>query len=445
MPVGPLGVSTSVVVIRRSICPYNWRMSTPEIDAAGELTPPELVVDEAPAAGRRIAMVGRLGGMNRRQAASVIRSLGGTVVTIDDADLDWVVIGAEESPLAEAELLTPEVQSAAADGFVEIVPEADLWQRLGLVDAEQSVRQYYTPATLADLLGVSVRVIRRWHRLGLIHAVRTLHRLPYFDFAEVASARRLAQWIAAGASPAAIERRLVELVEVLPGVRRPLDQLSVLVEGKHVLLRGGEGLLEPGGQLRFDFDAADDEERGDCDFVTPPTTLAIWQEPGDAVRSGLQTESPVQDELLEAAFDAEDAGDFQSAIDRCHSILARDGPRADICFQIAELLYRTGEVVAAQERYWMAIEIDPEFVEARASVGNVLSELKRFDLAIAAYQGALRLHEDYADVHFNLARALEEIGNPDAAIRHWKRFLDLAPQSHWAPEAASRLEMSRDD
>ena len=54
---------------------------------------------------------------------------------------------------------------------------------------------------LAELLGVSVAVIRRWHRRGLIVPAREVRRLPYFDFHEVATARRLAQLLAAGVSP----------------------------------------------------------------------------------------------------------------------------------------------------------------------------------------------------------------------------------------------------
>ena len=45
------------------------------------------------------------------------------------------------------------------------------------------------------------------------------------------------------------------LARYLPGVDRPLAQLSVIVHGKEILLRQGDGLIEPGGQLRFDFDA----------------------------------------------------------------------------------------------------------------------------------------------------------------------------------------------
>jgi DNA-binding transcriptional MerR regulator len=158
--------------------------------------------------GRRIALVGKLGGMNRREAANLLRSYAAVVTDIDAAELDWVVIGAEESPLSETALLTPEIRARAAAGKLEIIPETELWQRAGLLEIERSIRRYYTPAMLADLLGVSVRVIRRWHRRGLIVPARTLHKLPYFDFQEVATARRLAELVAAGASPRAIEDRL---------------------------------------------------------------------------------------------------------------------------------------------------------------------------------------------------------------------------------------------
>ena len=395
-------------------------------------------------AGLRIALVGRFGGMNQKQAAHVLRSFDALVVDHDDSNLDWVVIGAEESPLAEADLLSTRMRDSAARGDVEVVHETDLWQRLGLVEIEQSIRRYHTPAMLAHLLGVSVHVIRRWQRRGLITPVRTLHRLPYFDFQEVATARRLAQWIATGASPQAIERRLVELVEVLPELQRPLDQLSILVEGSHVLLRGGEGLLEPNGQLRFDFDSLDQNARDDAIEANQSgvTKLAIYEEPPDVVpfRS---PEDLFSDDLLDAAFEAEEDGDLALAVDYCHAILARDGPRPDIDFQLGELLYRSGEVVAARERFYSAIETDPDFVEARMGLGCVLQETSQIDLALAAFRGALELHEDYSEAHYHMANLLDELGQDQQAEHHWQRFLELAPESPWAQEARDRLHQHR--
>ena len=143
--------------------------------------------------------------------------------------------------------------------------------------------------------------------------------------------------------------------------------------------------------------------------------------------------------MLIAAYEAEDADDLESAIDYYHAILSRDGARSDICFQIGELLYRVGQLLAARERYYAAIEIEPEFVEARASLGNVLAETGQFELAIAAYRGALTLHDEYAEVHLGLAKTLDRIGRKDEAKEHWIRFLQLSPESPWAHEARTRL------
>ena len=392
---------------------------------------------------KRVALVGRFGGMNQREAANVLRSYEAIVVDAVTEPIDWVVIGAEEPPIPQDQILGERLRTAAAAGDVEILHETELWQRLGLVDVEQSIRRYHTPAMLAHLLGVSVRVIRRWHRRGLITPVRTLHNLPYFDFQEVATARRLAQWIASGASPQAIEQRLVELLEVLPDIQRPLDQLSILVEGKQILLRQGEGLLEPGGQLRFDFDALESVSDAPSDMpqnssTETPAVLSIWDESAESDPK-FQVLASEPDELLTAAYESEDDGDLETAIDCYHAILARDGPRADIHFQLGELLYRINEVIAARERYYSAIELDPDYVEARASLGCLLVETGQIDLAIATFRGALSLYEDYADVHYNLARVLDDTGREVESKHHWQRFLQLSPDSPWAEEARSRI------
>ena len=407
-------------------------------------------------AGKRIALVGRLGSMNRREAVNVLQSFQAVVVdlqrrkaaakNVSGFPVDWIVIGADQPPLSMSELLAPDLLDAVARGEVEVLQETELWLRLGLIDAEQTLSSLYTPAMLADLCHVSIRVIRRWHRSGLITPVSTLHKLPYFDYAEVATAKRLAGWIAEGASAGAIERRLVELVQFLPNIRRPLDQLSILVEGKDVLLRQGEGLVEPGGQMRFDFrsldgegDSADGREQ---DETTTPQIVAF--EPPDQPPMLRAVGTIERDEILWAAYEAEDRDDLETAVDLYHTILARDGARADICFQLGEILYRMNFLVAARERYYMAIELDPEFVEARASLGAVLAELGQTELAIAALRGALSMHTDYADVHFTLAKTLD-CQNDEQALEHWQKIIELAPESPWAEEAKRRLGMDDAD
>lgn len=396
--------------------------------------------------GLRVALVGRLAGMSKRDAQQLIRRAGGVPVEAADSSkiqetspgLPQLIVVGEEFPLsadaASADLFDPATQAAIEAGDVEVIGESRFWQRLGLVDEEHDVRRLYTPAMLAELLHVPVSVVRRWHRRGLIHPAREVRRLPYFDFQEVATARRLAELLAAGVSPAAIERKLAELRRYVPGVERPLAQLAVIVRGSRLLLRQGDGLVAPGGQLFFDFDAAERPAGTSDGAPSIRETISL----ADSLRSAASALAP--EEMLHLAADLEDDGNLAAAVEAYRAHAAAAGPTAPVCFAMAELLYCLGDVSASRERYYAAIELDENYVEARANLGCVLAELGERELAVAAFEGALTLHADYADAHFHLARTLDELKRGDEAARHWQEFLRLAPESPWAAAARERLD-----
>lgn len=396
--------------------------------------------------GKRVAFVGRLASMTRREAAQVVRHHGAVVLEKPDASAHLVVVGEEGLPLPEADLVDEwfdePSRMAVEQGTLEVITETQLWQRLGLVESEPDIHRLYTPAMLAELLGVSVAVIRRWHRRGLIVPVREVRRLPYFDFHEVATARRLTQLLAAGVSPRDIEKKLAALARLLPGVQRPLTQLSVIIHGKEILLRQGDGLVEPGGQLRFDFDAW---EAGPREAPASPgePTAESTAEPSDSgeilpFREDVLLASPEQ--LRRLAAELEEDGQLAEAAEMYRAAMAAVGPDPETCFQVAELLYRLGDVAGARERYYMAIELDEDYVEARANLGCVLAESGQGELAVAAFEGALRFHSGYADVHYHLARTLDDMGRHEGAEDHWRTFLAMAPESPWAEEAQTRLD-----
>ena len=64
----------------------------------------------------------------------------------------------------------------------------------------------------------------------------------------------------------------------------------------------------------------------------------------------------------------------------------------------------------------------------------MLAELGQRELALAAFEGALRFHAGYADAHYHLARTLDEMGRRQQAEEHWRLFLLMAPDSPWAEE-----------
>jgi tetratricopeptide (TPR) repeat protein len=397
--------------------------------------------------GQRVAFVGRLASMGRREAAQLIRRYGGTVLEHPDASVRLVVVGEEGLPLPEFESVDDWFDEAGRKaieaGTLEVITETQLWQRLGLVDQQQDLNRLYTPAMLAELLGVQVEVIRQCHRRGLIRPAREVRRLPYFDFAEVAHARRIVQLLAAKVKPGEIEKKLAALSRLLPGVQHPLTQPSVIVQGKQILLRQGDELIEPGGQLRLDFEAWEEQppQTPAAEHKAGPSTAEVSEPPRPAALPFLSGESgPDSPEAMRRlAAELEEEGQLAAAAEMCRAALAASGPDPESCFQLAELLYRLGDLSAARERYYMAIELDEDYVEARANLGCVLAETGQPELAVAAFEGALRYHAGYADVHYHLARTLDELGRRHEAEDHWRTFLGMAPDNPWAHEAQTRL------
>src|SRR6185295_5929423 len=154
--------------------------------------------------------------------------------------------GADRKKLSDdQELFDDDARARIARGEIEIVCESDLWTRLGLVDMGHGIERLYTAAMLAELVDVPVAAIRQWHRRGALRAKREIRRLAYFDFEEVRVARKLAQLLHAGCSLSALNRQLETLSRLLADLPRPLTDPAVVVEGRRLFIRRGEGLAEP--------------------------------------------------------------------------------------------------------------------------------------------------------------------------------------------------------
>lgn len=296
-------------------------------------------------------------------------------------------------------------------------------------DPTEDVRGLYTAAMLAELMGVSVSAIRRWIRRDYLVASVEVHRVTYLAPRELHVARLLAEILNSGCSLAGIDTKMGELARVLPGVARPLCELPMVVEGQQLLLRHGDELSEPSGQLLLNFDATSEEG----DAVSPIQAIPFDTE-NISVGDGCGVE-----QLRDLASELEAEGDLKGALDFYRSIVVAGSATAEDHFALGNLLYQTGDLSAARERFYMAIELDDDYIEARLNLGCVLVELNEPDLAEAAYRGALDCHPDYADVHYHLARLLDQLGRCNEALTHWANFRDLTPESPWAEEAQDRL------
>ena len=401
--------------------------------------------------GECVVFVGKLSSMTQSEARELAQKRGADIVDAksDTSVATLVVIGDGQKDLSTAlqSMASPpdceELLTAISAGRVRVLHESELWERLGLVgDGDQqqdSVKQLYTPAMLAELLKVPVAAVRHWHRQGILLASRSVRRLPYFNFSEVAIARHLADLHLAGCSLRVIDRKLAELKRSLPEVERPLAEPMLIVSGRCLYVRRGDDLTEPGGQLLIDFDREEPEEKA-VEVEATPMVLSMNTGPAERVHEESSTQGlSLLEELQETALEFEEMGEYQRAAETYRTMLAANGPAAELHFALADLLYRSGDYSAARERYYAAIEMDEEYVEARASLGCVLAETDELELAVAAFQGALAFHPDYADVHYHMASALERLDRREESQAHWRHFLALAPESPWADLARSHL------
>jgi tetratricopeptide (TPR) repeat protein len=398
-------------------------------------------------AGRCVALIGKLAGMSRREIQQLVQEHGGQLVSSIDAGTHLVVVNDDVQDFAslieEDDSFDEALLAEWRDGRLELVRESEFWARLGLVDAGHEVQRLYTPAMLSELVNVPVQAIRHWQRRGRLVATRMVGRLPYFDFEEVRVARRLAELLSAGCTLSVIDRKLDELARLQPQLPRPLADADVVILGSRLYVRRGESITEPTGQLLIDFDVAATQAAEVNDDSR--TTLTFEQPTGQAERSAAtgSSSSAKSDELRSLALDFDESGEPERAIEVYRAILMSGKFTAEDHFCLAELLYRSGDLAAARERYYAAIELDEDYVEARANLGCVLAEQGELPLAEAAFQGALRYHPGFADAHFHLARLLDAMNQPREASRHWQEFLALAPASPWAEEAHDRIRGSR--
>lgn len=290
--------------------------------------------------------------------------------------------------------------------------------------------RYYSPAMLADLLGVNVSEIRSWQRRGLIRPVHQSAGVSWFDFSQLAAGRQLVQLLGQGLSPAALQAKLQLLARWID--QPTLAHLSLESATEGLVVRHQGQLRDACGQRRIEFGAEDPEEAD-----TGPDTLPFRSLPAELADS--ESASGEAYRLKRLAEQLEDEGEIEEAIEVWRTFHLACGPGAESCFRLGELLYLTGDCAAARERYYMALEMDPTRVEVRTSLGCVLVELEEFELAISALRGALAMHPEFADAHFHLANALEVSGQVEQAAGHWQMFLDNSPAGPWADQARERL------
>ena len=117
-------------------------------------------------------------------------------------------------------------------------------------------------------------------------------------------------------------------------------------------------------------------------------------------------------------------------------------------YNLAIILERTGQPLAAIAHYEKALRIQPDYTMAHYNLAETLEQVGRVSEAIEHYQQALRISPGFAEAHYNLATALLAMGNGQEAAKHLERFVELNPDSAQAQyclaEASNQTGRSRE-
>jgi len=389
-------------------------------------------------AGERVVFTGILASMTHREAAEWVERRGGVATEHVGRQTTLLVIGEEGWPLEADGRPSVKLQHAQrylAEGQpLRIASESEWLAFIGLDDRLATRAQIYTPASISQLLKVSVQAVRRWERLGLIQPVRRVHRLPYFDLRQVASAQRLAELLAAGIPAAQVRDSLQKLTPWVGDSAAALTQLELLEQRKELACRDRRGrLITPSGQRLLEFEPVPKPVPADAPSRDEPHT------PDDDRADWGRGEWFEEGQRLSAE------GQLAPAIEALRMSLMLDYDFPEVHFQLADLLYQQGHERAALERYYMAVELDRDYPEAWTQIGCVHAGLNETDQALLAFAIALDVHPDYAEAHFHRAEALWKQGDFTAACRHFAAYLEHDQEGPWADLAASRLDAARHD
>jgi tetratricopeptide (TPR) repeat protein len=347
-------------------------------------------------AGKEIALSGRLFSMSRTQAVQRILRAGGRPVREPGPATAILVAGSALGHLTAEGYVDRNLarfrQLKQQNAAIRLVEEPEFLRLLGAQDELEDFSRLYTAEQVSRIAGAPLAEVRSWVRRGLLRPARLSHRLAWFGFQDILTARNLSRLSKAGVPAATIHRSLSEIAGWLPEGDRILGQLEAYAAGLSLRLPDG-GRAEPSGQRLMDFA----EARRAAQVASFPA------------------EQQADDDWLTAGLEAEERGELEPAAELYARALAA-APRPEVFFNLGNVLYELGREAQAAERYLQAVEADPDFAEAWNNLGNALAAVGKLEDALRAYRQALSLEPDYPEPRCNLATVLDRMGRPAEAL-----------------------------
>ena len=491
-------------------------------------------------ANESVYFFGRFASAPKRDLEKFARELGYRVSSSLRDTLDLIVLGEDEPVSIARRRLGAEFDARSREAFesgaLAIISESSFLARHKSSRERASELCGSTPAAVAELVGTTVVVIRRWLQRGFLRPFYRGDRLPLLASRETVVARRLVFLTSTGLSDEFLARRFVSFanldllrrrvaspsvapeflfdynasdLEKAPSSERettpypeslstslataPFDVGALILkstlssDGKDILFFNDGVDLPPvdsRGQRRFEFAATPADGAYDAPNSAPlsaeesqialadrlrdwnaaqttatnqPAFLTLFSDvdgtpgAGDALTSladlmnadapsavarALNAEPPAGSthsflvakdareriraaagrklvDLCEDAWNLEREGYWEEAARVYRAAALAGGADPSVCYRLGKVLFLLGDYSAARERFFMALELDEEFVDARIELGKTFVALGELEDAVSCFQGALADRPADASLFYELGKLYFQLGRRD--------------------------------
>jgi tetratricopeptide (TPR) repeat protein len=153
--------------------------------------------------------------------------------------------------------------------------------------------------------------------------------------------------------------------------------------------------------------------------------------------------SPYCQQLSQAAQAAIDREDWPQACAELERLVAEAPHSAEARHRLARVLLAQGHLVAAEAAERRAIELDPEYVDARIGLGEIETRLGRPQEGLKHVAYAVEIDPRRPEAHIAAGQALEAMGQADEALAAYFRALDLDSSLSLALQRVAAIQLDR--
>ncbi len=141
-------------------------------------------------------------------------------------------------------------------------------------------------------------------------------------------------------------------------------------------------------------------------------------------------------ELVEVALAIDDIPERQLEALKLYEQAIAIEPLNGVAWCNAGNIYvRLGDLNEASNCYAQAVRLEPNDGCGYYNLGWVHLTLGRYHQAVECLTASIKLDPKLADAHYNLALAYSKLDKPGSADVHFRRYLRLEPNGHWAEMA----------